>query len=270
MTNPSGIGSGTITVNSGILTVNYGSAGYTFSNTIAGTGTVSLTAANASTLTGAYFQPSDMTAFDGTITIDTGFNNIYYQLIPQSGMTFNGSTCNWVVNNQNSSSFVYTGQASRSSAWANRAAPALSRQAVLPVQRWKSDRSDEFDVQRRPGRQSFWRSPGTFQDWRGALTLTGSNSYTGGTALNNGTIRIGDGGASGSLGTGAVTNSGTLAFDRSDTGLIVSSAISGSGNVVQDGSGRTTFSNSNSYTGGTAIDAARSRSPLPTALAAAR
>ena len=46
-TSANGLGSGTVTVNNGALTVNYGSAGYTFSNAIVGTGTVNLTAANA-------------------------------------------------------------------------------------------------------------------------------------------------------------------------------------------------------------------------------
>ena len=50
-----------------------------------------------------------MTAFTGTITVDTGLSNIYYQLVPQSGTTFDGSRCHWVVNNQNPSSFLYTG-----------------------------------------------------------------------------------------------------------------------------------------------------------------
>ena len=111
ITKASGIGSGTVTVNSGALTVNYGSAGYTFSNTIVGSasGTVNLDGCQRNHTHRQYFEPGSLTGFDGTVTIDTEFNNIYYQLTPQSGTTFNGSTCNWVVNNQNSSSFVYTG-----------------------------------------------------------------------------------------------------------------------------------------------------------------
>ena len=50
----------------------------------------------------------------------------------------------------------------------------------------------------------------------GTLTLTGSNSYAGGTTISAGTLQIGNGGTSGSI-TGNVANSGTLAFDRSDS-----------------------------------------------------
>ena len=53
-----------------------------------------------------------MAGFTGTIAIDTGFNNVYYALTPQSGATFDGSACNWIVNNQNADNFVYTGTAS--------------------------------------------------------------------------------------------------------------------------------------------------------------
>ena len=105
-TNASGIGSGTATVNGGALTVNYGSGGYTFSNAIAGSGTVNLTS-QASGF--PVFQPSSMAGFTGTIAVNTGFTNVYYLLTPQSGTIFDGSACNWVVNNQNADSFVYTG-----------------------------------------------------------------------------------------------------------------------------------------------------------------
>ena len=49
----------------------------------------------------------------------------------------------------------------------------------------------------------------------GALTLTGNNTYSGGTTISAGTLQIGNGGTSGSI-TGNVTDNGTLAFDRSD------------------------------------------------------
>ncbi len=74
----------------------------------------------------------------------------------------------------------------------------------------------------------------------GTLALTGSNSFSGGTTISFGTLQIGNGGASGTLGAaaGAVTNNATLAFSRSDSGLVVGNAISGGGAVVQLGPAR--------------------------------
>ncbi|MFY3968582.1 autotransporter-associated beta strand repeat-containing protein, partial [Achromobacter ruhlandii] len=47
------------------------------------------------------------------------------------------------------------------------------------------------------------------------LTLTANNDHTGGTTIAAGTLRLGDGGATGSV-TGAIVNNAALVFDRSD------------------------------------------------------
>jgi autotransporter-associated beta strand protein len=92
------------------------------------------------------------------------------------------------------------------------------------------------------------------QQGAGTTTLTGANTYSGTTTIANGALQIGDGGTSGTLGFGTVTNNGTLIFDRSDA-LTAANTISGSGKVVQQGAGTTTLTGTNSYAGTTAIDA---------------
>ena len=89
-----------------------------------------------------------------------------------------------------------------------------------------------------------------------ALTSTGS-SYTGVTAISGGTLLLGTGGATGSLGSGGggVTDNSVLAFNRSDSGLAVPNAISGGGSVAQIGTGLTLLSGANSYSGGTSLTA---------------
>ena len=91
------------------------------------------------------------------------------------------------------------------------------------------------------------------------LILTGANTYTGQTSVTAGMLQIGSGSTTGTLGAGGgnvVTSSSTiLAFDRSDAGLSVANAISGSGAVYQIGGGTTTLSGLNSYSGGTTINA---------------
>jgi autotransporter-associated beta strand protein len=90
----------------------------------------------------------------------------------------------------------------------------------------------------------------------GTLTLTGNNTYTGTTTISSGTLQIGNGGTSGTLGAGAVTNNAALSFNRSDA-LSVSNLISGSGSVTKAGSGTTTLTANNTYTGATNVNAGK-------------
>jgi len=88
------------------------------------------------------------------------------------------------------------------------------------------------------------------------LTLTGNNTYSGTTAVNAGTLQVGNGATSGNLGTGAVTlTAGTeLVFDRSDT-ITVANTIVGAGNLTQAGSGTTILTANNTISGATAVNA---------------
>lgn len=75
------------------------------------------------------------------------------------------------------------------------------------------------------------------KDGSGTLTLTGENTYLGDTIISLGTLQLGDGGTSGSI-LGDVSNSGVLAFNRSDD-VIFGGTIAGTGGVHQIGSGMT-------------------------------
>ncbi|VEA86008.1 ShdA [Salmonella enterica subsp. enterica serovar Goldcoast] len=79
------------------------------------------------------------------------------------------------------------------------------------------------------------------------LTLSGANSYTGGTTISGGTLIATNVEA---LGTGNVTDDATLELN---TGGDFDNAISGSGQVVKSGDETLTLSGANSYTGGTTI-----------------
>ncbi len=98
-------------------------------------------------------------------------------------------------------------------------------------------------------------SAGMQKTFAGKLVLTGENTYTGGTDVVGGVLQIGDGGTSGSIvGDVAVGNNGTLAFDRSDTATF-SGAVSGGGQLRQDGTGVTVLTGQNTYGGGTTVSA---------------
>ncbi|EAM8689255.1 autotransporter outer membrane beta-barrel domain-containing protein, partial [Salmonella enterica] len=80
-----------------------------------------------------------------------------------------------------------------------------------------------------------------------ALTLSGANTYTGGTTINDGTLVACNVEA---LGTGDVTDNATLELN---TGGTFDNVISGSGQMVKSGDDTLTLSGSNTYTGGTTI-----------------
>jgi fibronectin-binding autotransporter adhesin len=88
----------------------------------------------------------------------------------------------------------------------------------------------------------------------GLLILTTDNNYSGPTTISAGTVQVGAGGSSGSLGTGTISNNGTLVFNRSNT-LAVSASIEGVGELRQIGPGTLTLSGTNLYDGPTTVSA---------------
>jgi len=86
----------------------------------------------------------------------------------------------------------------------------------------------------------------------GKLTIEVNSTYTGATVISNGTVQVGTGGSSGSLGTGIVTNNTSIVFSRSDT-ITMPSPIYGSGSISTISSGVLAASGSNYYTGNTTI-----------------
>lgn len=87
----------------------------------------------------------------------------------------------------------------------------------------------------------------------GILTLSGFSSYTGGTTVSEGTLRLTGrlGGDSASY-EGAVVNAGIVDF-ASASGQAMAGVISGAGSLLKSGSGSLTLSATNTYSGGTAI-----------------
>ena len=87
----------------------------------------------------------------------------------------------------------------------------------------------------------------------GTLLLSGVNTYSGTTTISVGTLKV-----SGQLGSGTysgnISNSGTFEYSSSSDQTI-SGVISGSGNLVKDGSGELILSGTNTYLGSTTLSA---------------
>ena len=87
----------------------------------------------------------------------------------------------------------------------------------------------------------------------GTWVIDENLSYGGSTTIAAGTLQIGNGGTVGSI-PGNVLNSGVLSFDRADA-ITFAGVISGSGSVAQNGLGTVTLTGTNSYVGGTNLNA---------------
>jgi autotransporter-associated beta strand protein len=81
----------------------------------------------------------------------------------------------------------------------------------------------------------------------------GANSFSS-IQINNGTVQVGNDDANGSIGAGNMTNNGLVMFNHMDT-ITVSNLISGSGSVMQNGSGTLILSAANTYVGNTTVNA---------------
>jgi autotransporter-associated beta strand protein len=87
----------------------------------------------------------------------------------------------------------------------------------------------------------------------GTLTLTANNPLSGLVTISSGTLQLGTGGASGSVSNAAsIVDNGNLVFDNNNN-VGYQKVISGSGNVVQMGSGNLIMTNAETYSGNTVV-----------------
>jgi autotransporter-associated beta strand protein len=103
----------------------------------------------------------------------------------------------------------------------------------------------------------------------GMLTVanSGVNDFTGGVAIESGTLQVGAGDADGNLPDGNVTNNSSLVFNLSED-TAVNSVISGAGTVAQIGPNELTLNGANTFTGATIINAGTLRAGNSAALGA--
>jgi autotransporter-associated beta strand protein len=81
----------------------------------------------------------------------------------------------------------------------------------------------------------------------GSVTFTGLNHFSGGSIIDDGTVQLGDGESTGSLGTDYIINNGTLIINPSGD-LTMPSMIAGQGALEKNGAGVVTLAGDNSFT----------------------
>jgi autotransporter-associated beta strand protein len=86
------------------------------------------------------------------------------------------------------------------------------------------------------------------------LILEGINSFSGNFTISAGTVQVGTGSTTGTLGTTSVINNAALILNRSNA-YAVANMISGAGTLAVTGAGAITLSGNNSYAGTTTITA---------------
>ena len=87
------------------------------------------------------------------------------------------------------------------------------------------------------------------KDGTGTLAISNTNTYSGGTTIINGTLRIDDGGSI----VGDIVDNATFEINN-NTSYTVGGNVSGTGSFVQAGFGVTTLEGTNTFAGGTSVE----------------
>jgi fibronectin-binding autotransporter adhesin len=94
---------------------------------------------------------------------------------------------------------------------------------------------------------------GLVKSGAGTLVLEANNTYTGTTAVSGGTLKLGNGNASGGIaGNVVLSNTAALVIDRSDSATYAG-VVSGTGSVTKQGPGTLTLTGSQTFAGNTTV-----------------
>ncbi|EIP7193301.1 fibronectin-binding autotransporter adhesin ShdA [Salmonella enterica] len=222
------LGSGDID-NSGVLKVGEGD----LENTLSGSGSLVKTGTGELTLSGGNDYSGGTTISDGTLTADHA-DSLGTGAVANSGVLQVGEgELTLGGDNSYSGGTTITGGTLTADHADSLGTGAIANSGVLKV--------GEGELKNTLSGSGSLVKTGT-----GELTLSGDNSYSGGTTIIGGTLMADH---ADSLGTGAVANSGVLQVGEGE----LENTLSGSGSLVKTGTGELTLSGDNTYSGGTTI-----------------
>jgi filamentous hemagglutinin family protein len=99
----------------------------------------------------------------------------------------------------------------------------------------------------------------------GTQILTGASTYSGTTTVNTGTLQVGNGGTTGSIGNGNITNNANLVFNRSNA-ITLANIINGSGNLTATSGNNLTLNGAVSQGGNILLTAGAGQGVSPTSV----
>lgn len=237
-----------------------------------GMGTLILSGTEANTYTGMtsvnagelHLSKTDgITAVAGDITVGTGSGAAILKLINSnqisntSTITFNGTGANAGVFRLNNRSDTVGGLSSTGGAGIVENKSGVAGESTLTVNVTSGTRTFTGIIRNGDGTGT----DGTLaltKTGAGTQVLTANNTYTGATTITEGTLQLGNGGATGSVGTADIDigTQGTLAINRSDQYTLFNH-IKGSGALAINNAPTGTViidSVDNTYSGGTRVN----------------
>ncbi len=264
-----GLGSGPVAFNSGSVNFNRTDS-YSIANNIAGSSSITKSQSGTLTLTGSNSYAGNTTISAGVLQLGnggttgsivgtgtiTGSAGGFLAINRSDTVTLTNSftggvgliqsgagttTISGSVMTSNGAIFINSGTLRLTSSW--NGAAAITNNASFVV-----DKAGTLLDNTIGG------SGNLIKEGAGLLILRGANFYTGKTIINSGTLQVGAGTFGQLGGTDEVINNAALVFNRSDA-MTVNNAISGGGSVTKIGSGTTSLTAENTYTGTTTISA---------------
>jgi autotransporter-associated beta strand protein len=219
---------GNISVASGAICSFYRSSDFTYSGIISGAGTVRRAGSGTLTLNGANTYTGETQIYNGTLALGasgTIANSSRVVFVSTSDATFDISVGDKTVKG------LVTDDA--------------GDKVVLGSHTLTINNTDDNTFN-----GIIEGTGGITKTGAGTLILNGTNTYTGVTTISAGTLTLRD-----NLASSGIVNNATLRFEpTSDSpGIAYDKVISGTGTVVQAGSGTTTLDRVNTYTGETQI-----------------